>query len=63
MTIYYVPFITTASFGMTVEADNIEEAIDHAYMGAEYPYFGGGMSGDLGDWEVDEDNIEEVEDE
>lgn len=60
MPMHYVPFITTASFTMTIEADSPEEAIDRAGMEADFPYFPGGMTGDLGDWEIQEDEVEEA---
>lgn len=58
MKTYYVPFIATASHTVEVQADSAEEAIEKAMQEADHPFFPGGMSGDLGDWEPMEDEVE-----
>jgi hypothetical protein len=55
---YRVTFETEASYSVEVEADNEVDAEDVAYDEADYPYFSGGMDGDLGDWWISE--IEEL---
>lgn len=47
---YAIHFVTTAQYTVEVEADSPEEAIELANNQADFPFFPGGMSGDLGDW-------------
>lgn len=52
MTSYIVYFTATASHAVPIEADSEGEAIDKAFDEA-FPYFPGGMDGDLGEWDFD----------
>lgn len=51
---YCVHFVATASHAVEVDADSREEADELASDRANFPYFSAGMSGDIGDWEIDE---------
>lgn len=68
---FRVWFSETAEYSVVVEVEPDEDgeldenaAIEAAYNEADFPYFPGGMSGDLGEWFV-EDNpsgVEQVDD-
>ena len=49
---YQVRFEATADYFIVVEADSPEEAEEVAYEEASFPYFPGGMTGDVGEWFV-----------
>lgn len=53
MSKFYVCFTTTASHVVEVEAESEDAAAEAAYEDLDFPYFPGGMSGDLGDWEIE----------
>lgn len=59
---YMVDFQATASASVVVEAECEDEAIDKAWDAVTFPYFPGHMHGDLGDWDVDYDDVWELED-
>lgn len=56
-----VYFEAGASTSVVVEADDKESAIEKAWDAAIFPYFPGGMNGDLGDWDADYDDVWEMD--
>ena len=50
MSKYRVYLVAVAETVIEVEAEDGDEAVETALMEGDFPYFPGGMSGDLGDW-------------
>jgi len=50
MSRYRVYLVAVAETVIEVEAEDGDEAVDTAIAGGDFPYFPGGMSGDIGEW-------------
>jgi hypothetical protein len=59
---FLVTLIATASHTVCVEAEDKDDAAEKVWDIAALPFFSAGMDGDLGDWEVEYDYIEEIQD-
>lgn len=61
---YRVNFRAEAYYSIVVEADSEEDAETAAYEDADFPYFGGGMAGELDEWFLEDGSagIEQVDD-
>lgn len=62
---FRVIFETVASYGITVEAEDEIEAEEVAFEEADFPYFPGGMGGDIGEWYINDKDpyaVEQVDD-